>query len=281
MPAVFLPTLSLGYLAASRLANAQNGRLRIHSAFRQTLNVQPDDGALLPLISAHSSCNHPDALRLAVPDRWDWRHCADVWLENGRLVADTWHTALSGVAIWQPIAASTPQITAQGLRFLEEQLRQWCQQNSVDSVLRLLPDDNFGIAVAISPQDSREQLAAMANRIIGFGGGLTPDGDDYLLGYFAGLSLSRCPSLALHRQRLAEVVVPRLTRTNDISRHYLGRAAGGHFSEALTLLGAQLCAPFDPLALANCATGVMAFGAASGADCMAGFLHGLRHLLAA
>lgn len=281
MSAVFLRTLSLGYLAASRLADATNGRLRIHSVFRHTLNVQPADGRLLPLISSLSSLNHPDALRLQVPEEWDWRRCAEVRLENGRLVADSWQTAFTAASVWQPTTPSGPQITPQAVQFLETQLREWCQQKRVISVLRLLPDDNFGIAVAITRQDSREQLEKMANYVIGFGGGLTPDGDDYLLGYFAGLSLSDRPALALHRQRLAEVILPRLPRTNDISAHYLGRAAEGHFSEALCQLRAQLCAPFEARALTRCAIGVMAFGAASGADCMAGFLHGLRDVLTA
>jgi hypothetical protein len=121
----------------------------------------------------------------------------------------------------------------------------------------------------------------MADRIIGFGGGLTPDGDDYLLGYFAALALATAGPIARHRQWLAAVVDARLTRTNDISRHFLGRAVQGHFSESLCRLMAQLAALFCPTALAKCATDVMAFGASSGAACMAGFLHGLRHLAAA
>ncbi len=77
---------------------------------------------------------------------------------------------------------------------MEQQLREWCHQQSVDSVLRLLPEQNFGIPVTISLHDSDEQLAAMADETIGFGGGLTPDGDDYLLGYFAALHTSTRPT---------------------------------------------------------------------------------------
>ncbi|MBB1201227.1 DUF2877 domain-containing protein [Enterobacteriaceae bacterium 89] len=118
----------------------------------------------------------------------------------------------------------------------------------------------------------------MAEATIGFGGGLTPDGDDYLLGYFAALYASSHPAAMRQRQRLARIVTPRLGRTNDISRHYLQRAAQGHFSEAICQLREQLAAPFCPGLLGERATQVMAFGAASGADCMAGWLHGLRNL---
>lgn len=279
MMPIFLPSLSLGYLAASRLATAKNGMLRGHSTFRHTLNVQLDDGALLPVISAHSSRNHPDVLRVKVPENWDWRNSSDVQFNRGMLIAREWQTALTGTPVWQPVKSSTPQLTWQVLHFLETQLRQWCQQKNIASVLKLLPDDVSGVQVEISPDDSDAQLAIMANRIIGFGGGLTPDGDDYLLGYFAALAMTEQPLLNHHRQHLAAVIAPRLMRTNDISRHYLGRAIEGHFSESLCRLMAQLSAPYCPQALGECATDVMAFGASSGADCMAGFLHGLRNII--
>lgn len=269
----------MGYLAASRLAMTKNGMLRGHSAFRHTLNVQLDDGALLPLISAHSSRNHPDALRVKVPEQWDWRNSSDVRLEHGVLVAREWQTALPGTPVWQPVKTTAPRLTAQVLNFLETALHQWCQQKSIASVLKLLPDDAFGVQVTISLNDSETQLVAMANHIIGFGGGLTPDGDDYLLGYFAALGVMEQPQIVRHRQRLAAVIAPRLMRTNDISRHYLSRAVEGHYSESLCRLVTQLSAPFCPPTLAACATDVMAFGASSGADCMAGFLHGLRNII--
>ncbi|NDJ56359.1 DUF2877 domain-containing protein [Enterobacteriaceae bacterium 4M9] len=121
------------------------------------------------------------------------------------------------------------------------------------------------------------QLAEMADRTIGFGGGLTPDGDDYLLGYLAALKTIQHPLIAKHQQQLVSVIAPRLTRTNDISRHYLQRALDGHFSQALCQLMDQLLRPFCAETLRKNAMTVMAFGAASGADCMAGFLHGLRN----
>jgi Protein of unknown function (DUF2877) len=278
MHSVSLRALSVGYLASARLAAAREGMLPVHSAFRQTLNVQLDDGQLLPLISAGSSSNHPDALRVQVPESWDWRQPVSIKLEGSRLITRRWHCAVNGLPVWQPAPPPSAEIPSQTLTFLHAQLRVWCQQQDVASVLKLLPDDNFGVPVTITFHDSDERLAAMVDRVIGFGGGLTPDGDDYLLGYFAALNVSPRPDITLHRQRLAVAVEPRLSRTNDISRHYLGRAVQGHFSESLCRLMAELSAPFCPPALATCATGVMAFGAASGADCMAGFLHGLRNL---
>ena len=280
MPPVALRPRSIGYLAAPRLTAQSSGTLKIHSAFRQTLNLQLRDERLLPLISAHSSLNHPDAVRVAVSESWDWRQVDALVLESGTLICRFGHIALKDVPVWTPPESEEVSQSAlvQLIPFLEQQLREWCRLHSVDSVLRLLPDDSFGIPVEISLSDSEEKLAAMADATLGFGGGLTPDGDDYLLGYFAALHASTSNDATEHRQRLARVVTPRLGRTNDISRHYLQRAAEGHFSEAICQLRTQLAAPFSPQEVGARAAQVMAFGAASGADCMAGFLHGLRNL---
>lgn len=280
MHPVSLRALSLGYLAEQRLTNTANGVLRIHSAFRQTLNLQLSDGPLLPLISANSSLNHPDAVRVAVAENWDWRTVGESHFRDNVLVSQSWQLSLLGVPVWKAVSRSLRGDVKPHIAILEDALREWCQQQQVDSVLRLLPDDAFGVQVDISPEHNEQQLAEMANQIIGFGGGLTPDGDDYLLGYFAALTLSQLPAITRHQQRLVNVVNPRLTRTNDISRHYLARAIQGHFSEAITLLLAEICEPQHPQKLQARARGVMAFGAASGTDCMAGILHGLRNVSA-
>ena len=280
MHPVALRARSVGYLATVRLGAETSGTLPIHSAFRQTLNLQLSDGMLLPLISAHSSRNHPDAVRVTVAESWDWRHIDELIFENGKLLCRYGQVSLDNAPVWSPQADAeiTQRNIKLALAFLEQRLHEWCQQHSVVSVLRLLPDERFGIPVALSLHDSEEQLVAMTEATIGFGGGLTPDGDDYLLGYFAALYASSHPEAVRHRQQLACIVTPRLGRTNDISRHYLQRATEGHFSEAICQLTAQLAAPFCPTALSERATAVMAFGASSGADCMAGLLHGLRNL---
>ncbi|SNY77410.1 DUF2877 domain-containing protein [Enterobacter sp. CC120223-11] len=282
MSPLSLRSLSVGYLAVKRLAASENGRLRIHSTFRNTLNLQLDDGALLPLISARGSLNHPDAVRVAVAESWDWRGGAEIHFAHGTLLSPDWQLPLAGTPIWSP---ETLQETEQEslktcLPFLENQLRAWCQQQNVDSVLRLLPDDRFGIPVTIGLTDDEETLEKMVARTLGFGRGLTPDGDDYLLGYLAALWLATQSLVSEHRRRFIAALAPGLNSTNDISRHYLNRAVLGHFSEAICRLRTGLTFPFDPKTIGERATAVMAFGASSGADCMAGFLHGLRNITA-
>ena len=43
--------------------------------------------------------------------------------------------------------------------------------------------------VNIAIEDNEQQISQLVDGLIGFGFGLTPDGDDYLLGYLAAISL--------------------------------------------------------------------------------------------
>ncbi len=114
-------------------------------------------------------------------------------------------------------------------------------------------------------------------QLIGFGKGLTPDGDDYLLGYLAALWLWQLPAqLADHQYRLQQAIDQHAHNTTDISRHYLERALQDIFRTDLQLL-AQLVGSASAMTIASCAEQVMQFGATSGVDCLAGMPHGFRN----
>ena len=79
-------------------------------------------------------------------------------------------------------------------------------------------------------------------------------------------------------QTMQEIIASHLTRTNDISAHYLRRALDGHFSEPLCDLLMLLATPASDDIVRSAAQNVMQFGASSGTDCLAGLLHGMRTL---
>lgn len=80
--------------------------------------------------------------------------------------------------------------------------------------------------------DDRAEIRAQCRTCVGLGLGLTPSGDDMLLGSLTALHRYR-PGLA---RRLAEGLEPLLDRTNDISRSYLELAMDGY--AATPVLGA-------------------------------------------
>ena len=80
--------------------------------------------------------------------------------------------------------------------------------------------------------DDQTQIVQQCRACVGLGLGLTPSGDDMLLGSLTALHMYR-PELA---RRLGEGIRPLLGRTNDISRSYLELALDGY--AATPVLGA-------------------------------------------
>ena len=123
-----------------------------------------------------------------------------------------------------------------------------------------------------------EQALRHADRLIGWGEGLTPAGDDFLIGLIAGLdALVRADERRRGlRSAIASALRGATPRTTPIAAHYLQLAAGGHHTEALVRLrNALLCedsADVVDAALRN----ALAVGATSGADTVSGLLAGLQ-----
>jgi hypothetical protein len=113
-----------------------------------------------------------------------------------------------------------------------------------------------------------------AGGMIGLGPGVTPSGDDILLGILAGL----WSAAGEDERRLAflrafgEALVPLARQTGEISRTYLHHATLGRFSSSLSLLaqaitqGGQVQEPLE---------GAMRVGHSSGMDSATGLLIGL------
>lgn len=295
MAVTVFSALSIGYLAANRLSGQTH--LQVHSCFQRSLNLRHPDGYLLPLLSSDFQ-DLPDAVRIPVSRQWDWRHHAQIGqtatFHHGVLQGVGWSVALDAATLWQPQSVGAGELallnTLGHYATLAEQLGQYCHQHQSESDLQLLPGTaQSGMlrnppprAVLLELADSPERLAAEVTSLIGYGRGLTPDGDDYLLGYMAALwPWRQYPALVSHDGTLRSLIGSQLARTNDISRHYLARALEGHFSAPICQLMLVLGSATSTLQVQAAALEVMQFGASSGVDCLAGILHGLRTLRSA
>jgi hypothetical protein len=124
---------------------------------------------------------------------------------------------------------------------------------------------------------NREDAIAAADTLIGLGAGLTPAGDDFLVGYLAGLWCSAGADAA-RRSFLAELgaAVAAAGRTNAISRSYLRAASAGEVSESLARAAERIAHGAAPAAVDAAVGAALAVGASSGADGMLGFLIAAR-----
>ncbi len=119
--------------------------------------------------------------------------------------------------------------------------------------------------------DDRGAAGAAARGLIGLGIGLTPSGDDLIVGVLAGLRAidhPAGPALA------AEIAVAAPGRTGPVSEVVLRQAARGAFAEPLHDLLVAI-ARQRPASLARATARVLSCGSTSGADALVGLLMAL------
>lgn len=124
-------------------------------------------------------------------------------------------------------------------------------------------------------QPSAELLQTAARQLAGLGSGLTPSGDDVLVGTLICLSVIPGDD---HRALRDAILAATQGRTTRISEAYLAAAARGEASETWHNLLRSLKESEDT-AIASATRRLLAFGETSGADMLAGFVLATRALI--
>ncbi len=114
--------------------------------------------------------------------------------------------------------------------------------------------------------------------LIGLGPGVTPSGDDFLIGYLAALwsTAGRGPQRRAFLSAIGAQIAQLAAHTNTISRAYLLHAGGGDVSEWLAALIQAIGAGKTPAAVQPLAARAIQVGHTSGADSVTGLLAGLK-----
>ena len=249
---------------------------RVHSVFVQACNLACNDRLLT--IAAPAIGDGPATLRLAAGGLADLRELLDVGeridcrhgvartrrLELRLLQARVWHPAEPGPSLGRE------RIEAHLHR---AQMRLAQRRGSVPSVI-----DGAAAALGTACRAiDGEQAARQVDRLVGWGEGLTPAGDDFLVGLLAGLDALVGGGEARRRFRsaLAAAVLAHTSRTTPIAAHYLRLAAAGHYTAPLLGLRAALLCEVDSSVVDAALLTALAVGATSGADTVSGLLAGL------
>jgi hypothetical protein len=124
---------------------------------------------------------------------------------------------------------------------------------------------------------SERSLIAAVRRTVGRGPGLTPSGDDVLVGILALLTSGAVGAAGTRAaSRLAHALAPVWPTTSDISQHLLSQAARGLPGRALHDLGWALIECAQPDIFSDAIALVLDTGATSGADACMGFAAACR-----
>lgn len=258
---------------------------RVHSVFTRTINIETAAGTLVTL-AADGCDDAPDSVVLDLPDFTGSGVLAGDPVTAmpariaiaGRLTVD-----LRAAARWQEdlprgidpqcLRANLPSAqvllsaagTAGGMLAAGATADAWTGE-----VTRALAIGTAQVRLSLLRGDD-SAFRAHAASLIGLGPGLTPSGDDFLVGLFAAL---RCGDGAARFARpCADIVAAGASRTNAISLAALRHAAAGRVRASIAQLLQQLCQG-SPDTVAPALQRVLAIGSTSGTDIAAGVVCG-------
>ena len=196
--------------------------------------------------------------------------------------------------VWDGHIQAQPGLSPAGLACMAHRLAAWlCRytpRRGLTPLLLALEHGPLGLSAtsaaayaALAPlcvglqEFSVSTLLTLVKALVGLGEGLTPSGDDFLVGLLAVLhvtgSLPCSAALQVHEQ-FCECI--RLG-TSQLSGEFLRCAFEGHFAEPLVLLVRALWALTTDAWPAHAAT-LAAVGHSSGVDAMVGIALGCRLL---
>ena len=266
--------------------------MRIQSIYRSVINITTSDGLLS--VASPEGGGLPNGILADLGP--DWRM---IGLQPGmavladdarvRVPAVELEIQLEGAARWSPRFATPRAPVATGTArwrrravatreiararavaggfgpLLRQDTSHRDRLGTVDVGRRIVTD-----LIAALEAGDRSMAAEVAIGLIGLGPGLTPSGDDALVGVETALHALDSPMAGFLGLALDDVE----DRTTALSATLLRHAAAGEFAERLhTLIGALLGSNDETIATAIARAS--AWGASSGTDCLFGVLIGL------
>jgi hypothetical protein len=276
----------------------------IHSGFQSAANLRlTKSGKLLTLVVS-SEADLPQGIRLNTPTDFSFTGLQvgePATCQNGILRIDSLSLTidLTQARLWKcdlPALKTdlTKPETASALSNVWQALNQRQRNAGADIVAENVgrifnpPYAKQGSGVSQKITESMRALlqptqqfdltgTSVIRELIGLGSGLTPAGDDLLIGYLAGLwcTVGDEPERQEFVSGLGRKIVRLSRRTNDISRMYLYHAARGQVSSRLAALAEAISLGETGEPLLTIAENAMRVGHTSGMDAATGLLVGL------
>jgi len=271
------------------------GRGRIGAVFKHASIVLLDDGGIIALLAPHvGQVAHGVRLAESRPfDRWvsigmPARVCGDYISLGDGIVA----VMLSTARIW------TPAIHSGLLKATETTLKAVVLLRKLLLTLAFAAGSEFlaltlsiarpatvlearvsttlaALAPAARAHDSAGCLVCLRD-LVGLGPGLTPAGDDFIIGWLAGLTVAaQSPDQREFLAAMRSGIAALSGGTTPISRQHLADACALMFSERLSDVCLALASGAPRAALETCLAAQMSVGATSGADAAAGLIFAL------
>jgi hypothetical protein len=195
-------------------------------------------------------------------------------------IAEDLHLGLDRTTYYRSPRRLSGAVEPEGVRHVRQILKAYGRAGGFDRLLNAQATVT-AIKQALADKHSAQLLYA-ARHVIGLGPGLTPSGDDFLVGCLRGLSLLRTsvPGACQMFSCLREALFPDLNaRTTRVGAEFIRYALDGAFAEVLDQVALALLAPSYPEVVQSAVSHLLAQGETSGTDTMLGLLTCLEALL--
>jgi hypothetical protein len=272
-PRTALAVASIGYLVPRTPFNG-----RVHSVFARACNLACGDA----LLTVCAKADGPTTLRLARGAPTDLRDLFEVGerfdCHDQRVRTSSVELCLLHATVWRPAKRGARLPPARIEAHLRDARATLDQRRAMHrNVL-----DGEGAPSAMALRDAchaldSERAARHADRLVGWGEGLTPAGDDFLIGLIAGLAALTGTDDRRRRfhASLAATLRSSTRRTTPIAAHCLRLAAEGHHDEPLIRVRDALLCEDDWQVVDTALRSALDVGATSGSDTVSGLLAGL------
>lgn len=257
----------------------------VHSVFSHTINVSGPYGLLA--LQSMNSYETPFSVVLCLSDQMFERLNVSL---NQRVKGDkkfisfcNIKIALQGCQSWKSIINHQEKVVpAELLFYIHQVIMENIALSDVAKAIENKADSVLSMALRSKIRKSEQLLRngmtqlAMDQFIglIGLGKGLTPSGDDFLVGFLSVLwrliSVDHEPLLSLRT-----TIRQHSTKTNDISSMFLIKACEGEFSRPIVNLLATK--EIDVKRIQKFVGVIMDLGHSSGVDLLCGIYYGLRY----
>ncbi|WP_313638243.1 DUF2877 domain-containing protein [Paenibacillus sp.] len=262
----------------------------VHSTFNRTLNIQCLDSGDLYTIACKGIDNAPNTLIIDL-DRFEEADIVvnDIVSSDHSIltIANKMSITMDGAMEWNcvlPIYPAETDVLEMNVSTMKQYInlhgnnsrieRAFKSDNPFDDEMSKMLNERTQLLV-LELQNKRMSTAIThATSLIGLGPGLTPAGDDFLVGLFTVFNIENNRYFS-HKSFCEEVVLHAKALTNDISYMALAKAAIGQVRESISeLMEALFRGSEEELLLAL--GRVLAIGSTSGTDIALGIVAGLE-----
>lgn len=242
--------------------------LPIHSVFKKVVNIKTPGG----LISVVTKSIGKSASYIVIDHEMDFLEAdiraGDFVKTNGNcLIFNNLIVDINSAQVWNDIVGccfrwEKSKIYFENLKTFKASVDRYAAKNSAWEKLNCDREFNERIKKLKGKNPSKA-----VNSLIGLGPGLTPSGDDVLLGFLS--VVNTCDDFIPARKAFTNEILSNLKYTSDISGYFLKMAAENHYHEYLqNVIYAMVFGP--PESVAICVKKLLSLGATSGTDIAAG-----------